>query len=73
MTARFAKLEVLSYYGSGGGLHYFNVKKSGKKEAFNKKNILAPIGAQEMLMFICMFDSSLSITLILHISRSEST
>ena len=30
MTARFAKFEVLSYYGSGGGLNYFKVKKSGE-------------------------------------------
>ena len=30
MTAKFAKFEVLSWYGSGGGLNYFKVKKSGE-------------------------------------------
>ena len=29
LTARFVKFEVVSWYGGGGGLQYFNLKKSG--------------------------------------------
>ena len=29
MTARFVKFEVVSWYGAGGGLLYFNLMKSG--------------------------------------------
>ena len=29
-TARFAKFKLLSYWGSGGGLQYFKIKKSKK-------------------------------------------
>ena len=29
VTARFVKFEVVSWYGSGGGLQYFNMKKTG--------------------------------------------
>ena len=28
-TARYVKFKLLSYWGSGGGLQYFNIKKSG--------------------------------------------
>ena len=29
ITARYVKFKLLSYWGNGGGLQYFNVKKSG--------------------------------------------
>ena len=29
MTTRFVKFEVVSWYGAGGGLLYFNLMKSG--------------------------------------------
>ena len=29
VTARFVKFEVASWYGIGGGIQYFNIKKSG--------------------------------------------
>ncbi len=31
VTAGFVKFEVLSWYGNGGGLQYFNIEKSGDK------------------------------------------
>ena len=31
-TARFAKFKLLSYWGSGGGLQYFKIKKSKKDD-----------------------------------------
>ena len=31
VTAGFVKFEVLSWYGIGGGLQYFNIEKSGDK------------------------------------------
>ena len=33
MTARFVKFNLLTWYGAGGGLQYFNVKKTGKIKA----------------------------------------
>ena len=29
VTAKFLKFEVLSWYGIGGGIQYFDIKKSG--------------------------------------------
>ena len=29
VTAKFVKFEVLSWYGIGGGIQYFDIKKSG--------------------------------------------
>ena len=37
VTARFVKFEVLSWYGAGGGLQYFNVLKTGKQGKIQKK------------------------------------
>ena len=31
VTAKFVKFEVLSWYGIGGGLQYFNIEKSGDR------------------------------------------
>ena len=41
VTAGFVKFEVLSWYGIGGGLQYFNIEKSGDKiSSFEKKDLL---------------------------------
>ncbi len=37
VTARFVKFEALSWYGAGGGLQYFNMKKTGKQGKIKKK------------------------------------
>ena len=39
VTARFVKFKLLSYYGHGGGLQYFNIKKSENGEGVNHKSL----------------------------------